>query len=340
VRENKKMVSVVINNYNYEEYIDKSICSALSQTFSPVEVIVVDDGSTDESWGKIITYGDKIHAIAKVNGGQGSAINAGYAVARGDWVLFLDADDLLDPNAIETMMDQSLDGVAKIQYKLQVVNSTGAPVGFCLPNRKMGQFPPDRMVANVGYYVSPPSSGNMYARGFLETVLPMDEGRWKISADAYLILSAPFHGQILSMEAILGSYRRHGQGASDLDPTDLKNMAQYVSKEMAKETNRLAWATEQGRRHYAENGWRGLKGISPTLAKYLVLDDVLNAVGVRQRFNNLAKIMKSIVYWRDYTLLQRLRFFIWSCACYVLKRNTALALVKTTLHPHLRATRS
>ncbi len=89
------LVSIVINNYNYGHFLREAIDSALQQTYEPLEVIVVDDGSTDESRPIIGEYGDRIIPLLKENGGQASALNAGFARSQGQIVIFLDADDVL-----------------------------------------------------------------------------------------------------------------------------------------------------------------------------------------------------------------------------------------------------
>ncbi len=97
-------VSIIINNYNYASYVGQAIDSALAQSWRDCEVIVVDDGSSDGSWPLIERYRDRARVLRQENGGQGAAYNAGWRMARGEFVLFLDADDLLDPGAIERAM--------------------------------------------------------------------------------------------------------------------------------------------------------------------------------------------------------------------------------------------
>src|SRR5215217_1250210 len=90
-------VSVVVNNYNYGRFLGEAIDSALAQTYPRTEVVVVDDGSTDDSCSVIAGYDGRVVPVLKENGGQASAFNAGFAASRGDIVIFLDADDYLFP---------------------------------------------------------------------------------------------------------------------------------------------------------------------------------------------------------------------------------------------------
>src|SRR5579871_1853260 len=94
------LVSILINNYNYDRFLSNAIDSALAQTYPNVEVLVVDDGSTDNSRRIISEYGDRIIAILKENGGQASSFNAGVSAAGGDILCFLDADDFFYPEKV------------------------------------------------------------------------------------------------------------------------------------------------------------------------------------------------------------------------------------------------
>lgn len=88
------LVSIVINNYNYDRFLAQVIDGALGQIHSNIEVVVVDDGSTDNSRDVIARYGDRIVSVLKTNGGQASALNAGFAASKGEIICLLDADDL------------------------------------------------------------------------------------------------------------------------------------------------------------------------------------------------------------------------------------------------------
>ncbi len=96
--------SIIITSYNYERFLRHTIDSALNQSHPNTEVIVVDDGSTDNSRGVIASYGGRIVPILKANGGIGSAYNAAYAVSHGRVVFLLDSDDMLLPKAVENAL--------------------------------------------------------------------------------------------------------------------------------------------------------------------------------------------------------------------------------------------
>ncbi len=100
------MISVIVPVYNVIEYLDRAIESIVSQTYRNIEIILVDDGSTDgsgdrcEEWAK---KDDRIRVLHKVNGGLSSARNAGLDIAKGEFISFPDADDYIDPNYLEVM---------------------------------------------------------------------------------------------------------------------------------------------------------------------------------------------------------------------------------------------
>ena len=107
-------VSILVNNCNYGRFLGAAVDSALAQTHDDTEVIVVDDGSVDDSREVIATYGSRVQAELKPNGGQASAMNVGFSRCRGDVVIFLDADDVLLPDTAERVA-QAFNGVPKLR---------------------------------------------------------------------------------------------------------------------------------------------------------------------------------------------------------------------------------
>src|SRR5437879_9367021 len=106
---NARLASIIINNYNYRRFLREAVDSALNQTYRNTEVIVVDDGSTDGSPEIIASYGDRIVPVLKKNGGQNSALNAGFSLSRGDVILLLDSDAVLLPTAIAAALEAFAD---------------------------------------------------------------------------------------------------------------------------------------------------------------------------------------------------------------------------------------
>ncbi len=98
------MISIIIPSFNQQEYLSDAIDSALAQTI-PCEIIVVDDGSTDNSLAIARRYGNKIKVISQVNKGLASARNTGIMNMTGDFLLPLDADDILKENAVEKIQE-------------------------------------------------------------------------------------------------------------------------------------------------------------------------------------------------------------------------------------------
>lgn len=103
------MISVVIPLYNKAECISRTIESVLSQTYEEFEIIVVNDGSTDGSVNIVSQLkDDRIRIVQKPNGGVSSARNLGVQSAKYDWIVFLDADDVMMPNNLEVLHNQQL----------------------------------------------------------------------------------------------------------------------------------------------------------------------------------------------------------------------------------------
>ncbi len=100
----KKLVSIIIPAHNAEKWIKKCVLSALQQTYKDVEVIVVENGSTDETWNILEKTKDTRLIILHSEIGVSNARNKGIEIAKGEYLTFLDADDWLAPDAIEKMM--------------------------------------------------------------------------------------------------------------------------------------------------------------------------------------------------------------------------------------------
>jgi len=102
-----KLVSVVVPVYNSAKFLDECIDSILAQTYENIEVIAVDDGSTDESLEILNNYSDKILVLSQENKGLSSALNWGISTMKGQWFKWFSPDDIMYPNAIETLVNET-----------------------------------------------------------------------------------------------------------------------------------------------------------------------------------------------------------------------------------------
>lgn len=218
-RDWQPLVSIIIDNFNYGRFLPAAIDSALAQTYTRVEVVVVDDGSTDDSREVISRYGDRVSTIFKPNGGHASAFNAGFRASHGSVVMFLDADDLLLPNAVEEVVRAWRPSVAKVQFVLAHVDRDGRALGGVVPYLP-AQMPEGDIKASIleaGGYIGVPTSGNAFARKVLDDLMPLSECQWRQAADTSLEIIAPFLGDVVSIRKTLGCYRIHESNHGMLD---------------------------------------------------------------------------------------------------------------------------
>jgi glycosyltransferase involved in cell wall biosynthesis len=230
-------VSIIISSYNYGRFVGEAIESALAQTYSPIEIIVVDDGSADESRSVIRRYSDRVWTIFKNNGGQASALNAGFAASRGDLVVFLDSDDTLLPGAIARAVPLLDAGVSKVHWPLWEVGERGARSGEVMPRDALseGDLRPALLRAGADGYTWPPTSGNAWSRQFLERVLPMPEEEYRTCPDYYLATLAPLFGTVRRITDPQGTWRNHGGNQSWAQPIGprLETMLQRLDHSLA-----------------------------------------------------------------------------------------------------------
>jgi Glycosyl transferase family 2 len=218
-------VSIIIDNYNYGRFLQDAIDSALNQTHAHVEIVVVDDGSTDNSREVIGRYGDRVLPVFKSNGGMGSAYNVGVAACRGDAVIILDADDMLLPSAADVTVRLLEPGVAKAHWPMREITAEGRETGRIIPSRPLVGGDVRLRIFRDGPdgYLSPPTSGNAWSRSFLERVMPMPEMDFKRHADMYLATLAPVYGLIRTTAEALSCYRVHGGNDYATKTTEEKN---------------------------------------------------------------------------------------------------------------------
>ena len=121
------LISIIIPVYNVNEYLEKCLCSVCGQTYKNLEIIVVDDGSTDGS-GEICDMfaetDSRIKVIHQVNKGQSCARNEGLTIARGEYIGFVDSDDWIDPDMYEFLYHLLVDNDADISVCAHYIETT------------------------------------------------------------------------------------------------------------------------------------------------------------------------------------------------------------------------
>ena len=100
-------VSIIVPAYNASNYIEKCIDSLLNQTLKDIEIIIVNDGSTDDTAEKLSKYEDEIKVITQKNVGVASARNKGLSVANGEYIAYVDSDDWIDSNMFELLYNKA-----------------------------------------------------------------------------------------------------------------------------------------------------------------------------------------------------------------------------------------
>jgi len=210
------LVSVLINSYNYARFLPACIDSVLRQTYPAIEVVIVDDGSTDESPAIIRGYGGAVRPVLKRNGGQASAFNAGFGMARGEIVCLLDADDMFVPEKVGRVVEHfSLRPKAEwCFHRLQAVDEAGSPIA-ALPRAPRVSFPDHREAVARGRisYVAPATTGLCFRRGLLARILPMPEAPGVLLHDNYIKFAALALAPGIDTDECLALQRLHGANA-------------------------------------------------------------------------------------------------------------------------------
>ncbi|OWV76546.1 glycosyl transferase [Rhizobium sp. R339] len=199
-------LSVLINNFNYGQFLRPCIDSVLSQTYPDFEVIVVDDGSTDDSRDILASYGDKIRSVLKENGGQASSFNAGFAAASGDILFLLDADDTFLPGKLERIAEIYDRNEIDWCFDRVTTNEDDQPS----PELQVALFDKRETLRKGGFPSLPvPTSGLSFRRDLLAQILPMSVARDVVLSDNYIKFAAAYLGRGAIVETPLTFQRIH-----------------------------------------------------------------------------------------------------------------------------------
>lgn len=209
----KPLVSVLIANYNYGRFLKQCIRSIQTQTYPHIEIIVVDDGSTDDSRAVLQGFGDRVRAIFQENAGQAAALSTGFAASRGELICLLDADDGWYPFKVSTVVDtfNKYPRVQWLRHKLALVNERLEPLGTSVPEYHGSQVVPGDPLLLIETGITAGTSLVM-RRALAERVFPLTiPPQLRVDADDAVILARVFAQRAAgySLDVVLGYYRRH-----------------------------------------------------------------------------------------------------------------------------------
>lgn len=214
--DDKPLVSIVINNFNYGRFLRNAIESALNQTYQRTEVVVVDDGSTDNSREIIQEYEGRIIPVLKENGGQASAFNAGFENCKGEIICLLDADDLFMPNKVEVVVREmnKAPGYGWMIHRMNHIDEHGKEIqiaereeqNFLL--RESGDYREVSRFKKINF-ILPATSALAFRRSLIERISPVPV-ELRITADNYLKFAALMVSPILVCDELLSSQLIHG----------------------------------------------------------------------------------------------------------------------------------
>ena len=205
-------VSVVIPTYNRAGLVGLAVESALAQTFTDREIVVVDDGSTDGTAETLARFGTAIRVVRKENGGEASARNRGIREALGTWVAFLDSDDLWEPDALERLIAAAAThpGAGLVAMKARSILADGTRTGRVHGKKSPGPSFTTRSLlwGDAGGVLMP-----MVRRDLLLAEGGFDESlRQATDCDMWVRLS--FRTEMVAVDAPLLLCRVHPENAS------------------------------------------------------------------------------------------------------------------------------
>jgi glycosyltransferase involved in cell wall biosynthesis len=210
-----ELVSIIIPCYNVEEFLSETLETAFNQTYARTEIIVIDDGSTDGTTNLIRSYGNRVIVEFGPNRGASAARNRGTALARGEFIQYLDADDLLTPDAIEQrvqVLEKTGADVAYSDWEKLVEVEPGAFAIQERVTRRIEDVHEDRMIALMTSFWAPPAALT-YRRALVERI-----GGWKewlpIIQDARFLQDAGLVGGTFAYAPGIGARYRVHRGAS------------------------------------------------------------------------------------------------------------------------------
>lgn len=285
------LVSVIIPAYNAEKYIRVAVESVLSQTYKNYEIIVVDDGSTDDTPQIVQQFGEAVRYVRQPNQGLSSARNTAIRKSSAEIIALLDADDLWEPNYLEIMIDlfERNPHMGGVYCGYQYINAKGETVGR--PIAKV--VPPDqfrKIVIDQGNWLVP--SAVIFRKSVAEEVQLFDKLIGPV-ADTDLWVRMSNLATFAGLPDVLVKYRCHG-GNMSKNPNVMINARNLLVKKMygPPDGDPSQWSKEK-QQSYRDLYWAGAK-------QYLTFGDVETSVSHFARLFMLSReTVLGIAFWRS-----------------------------------------
>ncbi len=330
----RSRVSIVVTNHNYAEFLPHALRSALQQNGTEVEVIVVDDGSTDSSREVIASFGDRVRPCLQDNQGQKVAFNTGLAAATGDIVLFLDSDDELAPGTAAAVVAAfaAHPDAGRVVFRLEVVDRDGRPTGALLPplgvplangdvRRAVLSFPDD--------LAWPPTSGNAFASWVLARVMPLPVGEEATGADNLLHALTPLLAPVVALGRVGGRYRLHDRNAHFRAHFDVVR-----SKRLLRRATEAHAAVDRMAR---ELGYGPARPRSVTIAAHrlvsLRIDGDDHPIADDNRLRALSAGLVAALGRKDVRIRRRMLYLAWFAIVALAPRPVVRALAQAAFQP-------
>lgn len=238
-------VSVIIDNYNYGRFLGAAVESVLAQDFTDWELVVVDDGSTDESREVLARYAPRVRAVFQKNSGYAAAFNRGVAETTGALVCFLDADDVWRKDKLTRVVerfDREPD-LGAVQHLLQDADSGLAPMEQSFPAWPARYALDDFLEGRVELGAT---SGLSFRREVLAKALPIPTEFRFLYADHYLFVRALFFGDAGNIAEPLGLHRVHGANFCAGTYADARKLGADLSMGKVYDEKLDGWLKERG----------------------------------------------------------------------------------------------
>lgn len=215
--------TVLMATYNHSSYLSETLHSISNQTNRDFEVVIVDDGSTDDSWSLLQQWsaGENpdidVLLVRTPNRGQSAALETGFLQSKGVWICLIDSDDIwLDEKLgrlAQTISNDHTHDCGMVVHPLQIMDEAGRLVGATRPLRaRLTDGDARNEMRSTGRHVAPATSGIAIRRDVFNQLMPMATRSFKQAADSYLTFGATLITPILAIKEPLAHYRIHSGG--------------------------------------------------------------------------------------------------------------------------------